>query len=96
MGHDVTNREVGVDEDGAFAEAREDAPCFGERDGIDVESEKTAGRRGALEDRLSVSSPTDRTVEEAATFAGIKFGEYFGQENRLMEPPTFITRPRGP
>jgi len=53
-----------------------------------------------------VASPTDRAVEEAATFAGIKLGEYFGQKNRLMKPPSFVetwcnissftTRPRGP
>ena len=53
-----------------------------------------------------MASPTDRAVEEAATFAGIKLGEYFGQKNRLMKPPSFVetwcnissftTRPRGP
>ena len=96
-GHDVTNREVGPDDDGAVAEACEDAPCFRESCGIDVESEKAAGRRGAVEDGLGMASPTERAVEEAATFAGIKLGEYFGQKNRLMKPPTtFITRSRGP
>ena len=40
-------------------------------------------------------APTaDRAVEEAATFAGSKLGEYLGQENRLMSPP--IVRSRGP
>jgi len=29
----------------------------------------------------------DRAIEKAATFAGIKLGEYLGQENRLMKPP---------
>jgi hypothetical protein len=54
-----------------------------------------------------MASPTDRAIEEAAIFAGIKLGEYFGQENRLMKPPrsfitssfsssSFIPRPRGP
>lgn len=95
-GHDVANREVCANDDGAIAEAGEDAPCFFERRGVDVQSEETAGRRGAVEDGLSMASPTDRAVEEAASFAGIKFGEYFGQKNRLMKPPTFITRPRGP
>ena len=95
-GHDVANREVGADDDGALAEAREDAACFRERGRIDVESEKTAGRRGAIEDGLGMASPTERAVEEAASFAGIKLGEYFGQKNRLMKPPAFITRPRGP
>lgn len=94
-GHDVANREVGADDDGAVTEACEDAPCFRERGGIDVESEETAGRRGAIEDGLGMASPTERAVEEAASFAGIKLGEYFGQKNRLMKPP-FITRPRGP
>lgn len=96
FGHDVANREVGADDDGAVTESCEDAPCFCERGGVDVESEKTAGRRGALEDGLGMASPTERAVEEAASFAGIKLGEYFGQKNRLMKPPSFITRPRGP
>lgn len=95
-GHDVAKREVRADDDRAFAEAREDASCLGERGGIDVESEKTAGRRGAFEDGLGMATSAERAVEEAASFAGIKLGEYFGQKNRLMEPPTFIARPRGP
>lgn len=95
-GHDVAKREVGADDDGAIAEAREDAPCFFERRGVDVQSEKSARGRGPVEDGLRMASPTERAVEEAASFAGIKFGEYFGQKNRLMKPPTFITRPRGP
>ena len=95
-GHDVAKREVGADEDRPIAEALEDTTCLGERGGIDVEPEEATGRRGALEDGLGVASPADRAVEEAATFAGIKLGEYFGQKNRLMKPPTFITRPRGP
>jgi hypothetical protein len=96
-----------LSENGAVAEPGEDAPRLFERCGIDVEAEEAARRRGAVEDRFSVSSPTDRAVEEAATFAGIKLGEYFGQKNRLMQPPSFvesssnisvsfITRPRGP
>jgi hypothetical protein len=93
-GHVVAKREAGADEDRAIAESREDAAGLGERCGIDVEPEEAAGRRGALEDGLSVASPTDRAVEEAASFAGIKLGEYFGQKNRLMKPP--ISRPRGP
>jgi hypothetical protein len=93
-GHDVANREVRADQDGTLREAREDASCLVERGGVDVESEKPAGRSGAIEDRFGVSSPTDRPVEEAASFAGIKLGEYFGQKNRLMPPPTF--KPRGP
>jgi hypothetical protein len=41
-----------------------------------------------------VSPTAHRAVEEAATFAGSKLGEYLGQENRLMSPP--IARSRGP
>ena len=94
--HDVANREVRANENGAFSEPGKDMPRLGERQWVDVEPEKSAGRRGPLEDGLGVASRADRTVEEAATFAGIKLGEYFGQENRLMKPPAFITRPRGP
>jgi hypothetical protein len=96
-GQTVRNREVALREYGALAESGEDASRFVERLWIDVEPEKPAGRRGAVEDRRGMSSPTDRAVEEAATFAGIKLGEYFGQKNRLMEPPrSFIVRPPGP
>jgi len=92
----VAKREAAADEDRSIPESREDASGFGERFGIDVEAEETAGRRGSIEDGLGVASPADRAVEEAASFAGIKLGEYFGQKNRLMKPPTFIARPRGP
>jgi hypothetical protein len=106
-GHDVEKREVASSEYGALAEADKDATRLIERCGIDIESEEAARRRGAVEDRFRMSSPTDRAVEEAATFAGIKLGEYFGQKNRLMQPPSFIesssnisvlsiTRPQGP
>jgi hypothetical protein len=106
-GHDVEKREVALSEYGALAEPFKDAPRLIERCGIDIEPEEAARRRGAVEDRFRVSSPTDRAVEEAATFARIKLGEYFGQKNRLMQPPSFvesssnisvsfITRPRGP
>ena len=74
-------------EDDAVAEAFEDTLRFGERCGIDVEPEKAASRPGALEDGFGMPSPADGGVEEAAFFAGIKLGEYFGQENRLMKPP---------
>jgi hypothetical protein len=87
-GQDVAKREVPLKENGAISEPGKDAPRLCERFGIDVEAEEAAGRRGAVEDRLSVSSPTDRAIEEAATFAGIKLGEYFGQKNRLMKPPS--------
>ena len=108
MGQDVAKREVALSEYGAIAESSKDAPRLCERRGIDVEAEEAAGRRDAVEDRFRVSSPTDRAVEEAATFAGIKLGEYFGQKNRLMQPPSsiesssnisslsFTARPRGP
>jgi hypothetical protein len=105
-GQDVEKREVATSEDCAIAEPGKDTPRFFERCRVDVEPEEAAGRRGAVEDRFSVSSPTDRAVEEAATFAGIKLGEYFGQKNRLMKPPSlresscninsFTARPRGP
>jgi hypothetical protein len=95
--HVVENREVGADEGRPIAESRENATSFGESCRIDIKPEKAAGRRGPLEDGLGMASRTDRAVEEAATFAGIKLGEYFGQKNRLMKPPTFIVlRPRDP
>jgi hypothetical protein len=87
-GHDVEKREVALCEYGALSEPGKDAPRLCERCGIDIETEEAAGRRGAVEDRFGMSSPTDRAIEEAATFAGIKLGEYFGQENRLMQPPS--------
>ena len=31
----------------------------------------------------------DRAIEKAATFAGIKLGEYFGQKNRVVNTPTW-------
>ena len=96
-GHDVAKREVAPNEYRAISEPGKDTPRFFERFWIDVEPEEPAGRRGPIEDGLSVASPTDRAIEEAASFAGIKLGEYFGQKNRLMKPPSaFITRPRGP
>jgi len=96
-GHDVAKREVAPNEYCAVAEPGKDTPRFFERFGIDVEPEEPAGRRGPIEDGLSVASPTDRAIEEAASFAGIKLGEYFGQKNRLMKPPSaVIPRPRGP
>jgi len=96
-GHDVRKREVAPNEYRAFSEPGKDALRLFERLGIDIEPEKAAGRRAAIEDGLSVASPTDRAVEEAASFAGIKLGEYFGQKNRLMKPPSaVIPRPRGP
>ena len=87
---DVEKREVVLSEDGTISEPGKDPPCLFERGGIDVQTEEAAGRRGAVEDRFRVSSPADRAIEEAATFAGIKLGEYFGQKNRLMQPPSFV------
>ena len=95
-GHVVKKREVGTDEDGAIAEARELLCRGGKRLGIAVDPEELSARPASLEDGRGVASGADRTVEEAAIFAGIKLGEYFGQENRLMKPPAFIARPRGP
>ena len=95
-GHDVAKREVRADKTGPVTEAGKDTPRLDQRARVDIEPEESAGRRGPLEDGLGVASRADRAVQEAATFAGIKLGEYFGQENRLMKPPTFITRPRGP
>jgi len=96
-GHVVEIREVGVDEYGAIAEARQLPSRDRESRRVDVEPEKPAIRRGAVEEGTGVSPTADRAVEEAATFAGIKLGEYFGQKNRLMKPPTFIVpRPRDP
>ena len=106
-GHDVEKRKVGADEDRALAETSEDKVGFCESRGIDVETDEAPVGAGAFEDRLGVAARADRAVEKAATFAGIKLGEYFGQKNRLMQPPSFvesssnisvsfITRPRGP
>ncbi len=89
-GQDVANREVSLREYGAVAEAFEDSARFRERCGVDVEPEKAAIRRATVEDGFGMPSPTDRAVEEAATFARIKLGEYFGQENRLMKLPCSV------
>jgi len=86
-GHDVEKRKVGADEDRALAETCEDTTSFGESRGIDVETDEAPVGAGALKDRLGVAARADRAVEKAATFAGIKLGEYFGQKNRLMKPP---------
>ena len=86
-GHDVEKRKVGADEDRALAETSEDAMSFGESRGIDIEADEAPVGAGAFEDRLGVATRADRAVEKAATFAGIKLGEYFGQKNRLMKPP---------
>ena len=83
-----------MNEGSAISEPGKDTPCFRERCGIDIEPEKPAMWRGAVEDGLAVASPTDRAIEEAASFAGIKLGEYLGQKDRLMKPP--IPRPRDP
>jgi len=92
-GHVVENREVGSDEDGATAVARQLPSRDRESRRVDVEAEKAAIRRGPVEDRGCVSPTADRAVEEAATFTRSKLGEYLGQENRLMNPP--IARSRG-
>ena len=93
-GHVVEKREVGVDEDGATAEARQLPSRDRKSRRVDVEPEKPAIRRGAVEEGTGVSPTADRAVEEAATFSGSKLGEYFGHENRLVRPP--IARSRGP
>ena len=86
-GHDVEKREVGADEDRAITETAEDATSLGERGGIDIETDEPPAAAAAFEDGFRVAARADRAVEIAATFAGIKLGEYFGQENRLMKPP---------
>ena len=91
---DVANREVASDENGTFSEPGKDVPRLRQSCGVDVEAEDAAGRSGPLEDGLGVASRSDRAVEEAPIFAGIKLGEYFGQENRLV--CSLISRPRGP
>jgi hypothetical protein len=93
-GHDVANREVAPSENDPVSEAGKDTPRFVERFGVDVEAEKPPRRTDPIEDGFSVASRADRPIEEAATFAGTKLGENFGQENRLMKPP--IARPRDP
>ncbi len=86
-GHDVEKREVGADEDRAVAETCEDATSLCECRGIDIETDEAPARAGPFEDGLRMATRSDRPVEKAATFTGIKLGEYFGQENRLMKPP---------
>jgi hypothetical protein len=93
-GNVIENREVGVDEDGAIAEARQLPSRDRKSRRVDVEPEKPAIRRGAVEEGARVSPTADRAVEEAATFTGSKLGEYLGQKNRLMKGPT--ARSRGP
>jgi len=90
----VGGREVGVDEYGAITEARQLPSRDRKSRRVDVEPQKSAIRRGPVEEGAGVAPTADRAVEEAATFAGRKLGEYFGQKNRLMSPP--ITRSRGP
>jgi hypothetical protein len=92
-GHAGKVREVGVDEYDAIAEARQLPSRDRESRRVDVEPEKAAIRRGAVKEGAGMSPTADRAVEEAATFAGSKLGEYFGQKNRLMNPP--IVRSRG-
>jgi hypothetical protein len=93
-GHIVENREVLVDEYGAIAETRQLPSRDRESRRVDVEPEKPAIRRGAVQEGCCVAPAADRAVEEAATFMESKLGEYLGQENRLMSPP--IVRSRGP
>jgi len=93
-GHVVKMREVGPDEDGAITEARELLARGGKRLGIAVDPEELSARPASLEDGRGVASGANRPVEITATFVGIKLGEYFGQKNRLMNPPT--ARSRGP
>ena len=95
-GHDVEKREVRTDEDRALTETREDATSFCERGGIDIEADEASARTGALEDRRGMSAASDRAVEKAATLAGIKLGEYFGQKNRVVTTPPGGSAPRGP
>ena len=90
----VANREIPLAEDGALAETLQLPPRDREGRRVAVEAQEAARRPGALEDGGSVTAGADRAVEEAATFAGITLGEYFGQENRLMKPP--IARSQGP
>jgi hypothetical protein len=94
--HVVEKREVGADQDRALAETCEDAAGFVERCGIDIQADEPPARSRALEDGFGVAARSDRAVEKAATFAGIKLGEYFGQENRLMRTPPGDSAPRGP
>ena len=88
-GHDVEKREVGADEDRALAETRENATSFCECRGVDIEADEAPARAGTFEDGLGVAARSDRAIEKAATFAGIKLGEYFGQKNRVVNTPTW-------
>jgi hypothetical protein len=93
-GHVGEIREISVDEYGATAEARQLPSRDRQSRRVDVEPEKPAIRRGAVQEGGGVATPADRAVEEAATFMGSKLGEYFGQENRLVS--LSIARSRGP
>jgi len=93
-GNLVEKSEVGADERGAITEARQLPSRDRKSRRVDVEPEKPAIGRGAVEEGTGVPAAADRAVEVAATFTGSKLGEYFGQENRLMNPP--IARSRGP
>ena len=88
----VEGREVGVDEYGPTAEARQLPSRDRESRRVDVEAEKAAIRRGPIEKGGCVPPTADRAVEEAATFTRSELGENFGQENRLMDPPIARSR----
>jgi hypothetical protein len=88
-GHDVEKREVGSDEDDALTEPCENAAGFGECRGVDIETDEAPVRASAFEDGLCVAARSHRAIEKVATFAGIKLGEYFGQENRLVNTRTW-------
>src|SRR5439155_24368359 len=77
-GHDVEKREVGADEDRAIAEASKDASSFGERRGIDIETDEASARAGAVEDGLGTATRSHRAVEISGIFAGLTSGVYCG------------------
>ena len=83
-GHDVEKREVGANEDRSLSEACEDATSLCERCGVDIKTDEAPARPGPFEDGFCMATRSDRPVEKAATFAGIKLGEYFGQKNRVV------------
>ena len=92
----IEKREVCSSEDRAIAEARELSRGNGEGCGIAVEPEKPAARRACVEDGGGVPASTDRSIHIPIAFAGIKLGEYFGHENRLMRLLDSIAKFRGP
>src|SRR5205085_11895146 len=70
--HLVASREVGSNEYRAFAERSEPLTCDAERVRIDVEPEKTAVWRRALEDGRRVATAAHCAIEETTSASGLE------------------------